>query len=79
MIRLKSIRKTDALIECDIIPEDSKENGHLIVDASSGTIKDYSLPKVYEWCKNHVIHAKDMLLKLAKMSDIPQEKLVMWY
>lgn len=78
MIKLKNIEKNDGLMQCSIIPEDSKDAGHLIVDVTSGMIKEYTLPKGYEWCKKHINHAKDTLLKLYNAKETPKEKIVMW-
>ena len=79
MIRLKNIKRNDSVIECDIIPEDSKRTGHAVVDIHSGSLKEYTLPAGYEWCRNHVNHAQTELLKLSKEKEIPDEKLIMWY
>lgn len=78
MIRLKNIKKNNSLIECDIIPEDSSQSGHIVVDVISEEIKEYSLPEGYKWCKNHVTHAKNKLIELSTKDNIPNEKLVMW-
>lgn len=81
MIRLKNIRKIENYIECDFVPEDSKQFGHVVVNLGAedlfGAIK-YTLPRGYEWCKNHAIHAAKVLIKLADAEAIPTEKIVMW-
>lgn len=79
MVKLKNIKKSDPIIECDIIPEDSTDSGHIIVDLNSGDIKNFSLPDGYEWCRNHVNHAKNNLIMLANEEHVPEEYLVMWY
>lgn len=78
MIALKNIRMSNNIIECDIIPEDSKEIGHIEVQIDTKDIKNFSLPKGYEWCLNHIEHAKTALLEMAKNNDTQKEKLVMW-
>lgn len=79
MVKLKNIKKSDLIIECDIIPEDSTDSGHIIVDLNSGDIKGFSLPDGYEWCRNHVNHARNNLITLANEDHMPKEYLVMWY
>ena len=79
MVKLKNIKKNNSLIECDILPEDSLQSGHIVVDVISAEVQEYSLPKGYEWCRNHVNHAKDKLVELSTENNIPDEKLVMWY
>lgn len=79
MVRLKSLKKNSSTVECDIIPEDSKQRGHIVVNLVSGELEDYSLPEGYEWCRNHVHHAQTALYELAKEKNMPDEKIVMWY
>lgn len=79
MVRLKNLKKNNTIIESDIIPEDSVNSGHIIVDLKLGTTIDYSLPEGYEWCMNHVNHAKNNLIKLAQEEHLPEQYLVMWY
>ena len=80
MIRLKNIEKNNNILECDIFPEDSKIYGHIKVNLVSKEIDDYTLPKEYEWCRNHVVHAQKALLELAVSKEpLPKNKLIMWY
>ena len=79
MLKLKNIKRNNRVIECDIIPEDSKQKGNVVVDIASGNLREYSLPEGYEWCRNHVNHAQIELLKLSREKNMPDEKLVMWY
>lgn len=79
MVRLKSIEKNNNIIECDLIPEDSKESGHVSVKIDTNEIDSFRLPIGYEWCRNHVEHAKNALLEMVKNNAIPKEKLLMWY
>lgn len=78
MVRLKNIERNSNIIECDIIPEDSIESGHVSVQIDSKKIENFSLPNGYEWCRNHVEHARMALLKLVQEDNIPNEKLIMW-
>ncbi len=79
MIQLKNIKINGTQISCEIIPEDSAEKGYIVVDIKTGEIIDYSLPPGYDWCKNHINHARLALLKMSKSKDIPKDKLLMWY
>ena len=79
MVKLKSIKKNNSLIECDIFPGDSLKSGHIVVDIVSAEVQEYSLPEGYEWCINHINHAKNKLIELSTENNIPKEKLVMWY
>lgn len=79
MVKLINIKKSGNVIECDIIPEDSKSTGHLIVDIDKEKIIKCSLPNGYEWCTNHVSHAFDNLLELASKEELPDSWLIMWY
>jgi hypothetical protein len=78
MIRLKNIAINDNIIKCDIFPEDSKENGTLEIDMRK-TVVSFSLPKGYEWCKNHIEHAKKHLSNIYVSKKIPEEKIIMWH
>ena len=78
MIRLKNIEKNNNIIQCDIIPEDSNELGHLSIDIDTKKIIEQCLPDNYEWCKKHIQHAKDTLMQMVMNEKIEKEKLVMW-
>lgn len=78
MVKLKNIKKNNMLIECDIVPEDSTEYGHVTVAIDTEELKSYSLPNGYEWCRNHVSHAQTALLEMVNSGIIPDEKLVKW-
>lgn len=78
MIRLKNIKQKNDIIECDIIPEDSTESGYINVDINSGNIIQFKLPNEYEWCRNHVEHAKHALLEMRNKNTLVSERLLMW-
>ena len=78
MVKLKNLKRIDQKIQCDIYPEDSTEAGQLSVNLSDESY-DYKLPKGYEWCTNHVAHAKRAIIEMVKAdSELPKEKLIMW-
>lgn len=79
MVKLKNIKKNNQIIECDILPEDSEEYGHIVVDLSSHKLISYSLPKEYEWCKKHVFHAHHKLISLSKSNELLTNAIVVWY
>lgn len=79
MVKLKDLKKDDNIAECDIFPEDSIENGHITVDIKSGELKEALLPKGYEWCENHIRHAVNNLIRLAKEGNLPSEYTVIWH
>ncbi len=78
MVKLRNIKKNNGLIECDIYPEDCKLNGHIVVDITSKELKEFSLPEGYEWCRNHVTHAKSQLVNLVSKNTFLNEYTVMW-
>ena len=78
MIRLKNIKQKNNILECDIIPENSLESGHIEVDVNSETIIKYVLPQEYEWCRNHVEHAKNGLIEMYKSNTLVDERILMW-
>lgn len=77
MIKLKNFEKNNSVIRCEIYPEESEIPGYLFFDVIKGCIVDYKLPAGYEWCKKHIFHARDYLIK-AGSTDLPNEKLIMW-
>lgn len=79
MIRLEHLKKNKTVIECDVIPEDSIRSGHIAVDLESREVVEYILPKGYEWCKNHINHAKNALLDISNKEPLPESKTIMWY
>jgi len=79
MIKLKNIKIEGKVLECFFIPEDSREKGKLIVSIPDGKILKCEYPKGYEYCKNHIEHAIDVILEMEKKGEFPEEKLIMWY
>lgn len=81
MIELKNIKIDGNIVKCEIYPEDSRTSGHIEVDVSEDKIIDFTLPPGYEWCKNHLEHAKRFIVKhFCHIRDIPiHDKTLMWY
>ena len=40
MVRLRNLKKSDKIGECDIIPEDSKQAGHITVNLNSEKLEE---------------------------------------
>lgn len=79
MVKLKNIKRiSNTMIECDLLPEDSKEIGHMLVDISKRKVVNYDLPKGYEWCTNHVAHAMRTLLDMVENNHVVQEEKIVW-
>ena len=79
MIKLKNIKINDKTIICNIIPEDCQNIGYLEINILEKNISNYSLPTGYEWCKNHIEHAKNYILNtLNKNKSFPLEKTLIW-
>ena len=80
MVKLKNIVINGNTAKCDIYPEDSLVNGSLDVNLQTKEIISYTLPVGYEWCENHIAHAKNYLVEVSKWNNgISREKLIMWY
>lgn len=79
MLKLKNIKIENDIVKCDMLPEDSSEWGHIVVNLKDKTIQEYDLPHGYEWCKNHVEHAKDKLIVMYENNSFQSETTIMWY
>ena len=80
MIKLKNIKIDKGIAECDVFLEDCKECGNIKVNLSENKIIECTLPTGYEWCQNHMQHAKKYLSNLNDLADEhPNEKILMWY
>lgn len=79
MIKLDNITIKENIIMCDIYPEDSIKKGILKVDFTTKEILEYTLPENYEYCKNHISHAKNFLLEMIESGTILKTKTIMWY
>lgn len=79
MVKLKNIVINGNTARCDIYPENSKEKGTVEVDLQTREIISYTLPVGYEWCENHIAHAKWTLLEISESKEIPETKTVVWY
>lgn len=79
MVKLKNLRRNNNLVECDLYIEDSTDPQHFIVDVESKEVIQFSAPKDYPHCENHVAHARWKIIALAKQGEIPPECTIMWY
>jgi CxxC motif-containing protein len=64
MVKLKNIVINGNIAKCDIYPEDSRATGSLEVDLQTKEITSSTLPVGYEWCENHIAHAKNYLVDI---------------
>lgn len=79
MLKLKNIVKNENTVTCDFYPEDSKTPGSLTYDIHNRTIT-YTLPKGYEWCRNHVAHAQFALREVAESDEDYKDSMICcWY
>lgn len=81
MIKLKNIETDNVFVFCDIYPEDSVKKGYIKINIANGEIESYLLPEGYEYCDNHIEHAKSFIVNnLSDIKRIPiTEKTIMWY
>lgn len=64
----------------DLYPEDSRDKGFIKIDIQKGEVTEYSLPKDYEYCINHIAHAKNFIVNNKdEIIGGLKEKLLMWY
>lgn len=81
MIELKNIKIDGDIARCEIYPEDSQISGNIEIDISENKIINFALPSGYEWCKNHLEHAKRyIVMNFNRIKTLPiTEKTLMWY
>ena len=81
MIKLKNIKIDNDFVSCDIYPEDSIANGYMKINIANGEVESYLLPEGYEYCDNHVEHARHFIINhLEDIQSVPIiEKTIMWY
>lgn len=79
MIKLKNFTVNNAIVRCEIQPEDCTSKGISEIDIVNKTIVNYTLPSGYEWCINHLHHAKHYILDTYKSTaEFPLEKILIW-
>lgn len=81
MIELKNIKVEGDIVKCEIFPENSEISGKIEVDVSENRIRSFVLPIGYEWCRNHLEHAKRyIVMNFKRIKNLPiTEKTLMWY
>ena len=82
MLKLINIKMTDDVIEADYIPEDSDKKAHVSLDTQEGKviaeiIDEYG--KMYSRMAVNGLQRISSELKSKKITDVPKERLVMWY
>jgi len=79
MLKLINIKKNDAYIEADYIPEGSDEVGYVKADYIKEKILESRLTSFDEIIATYRRHAFSALLKLAKYDTMPERYPVAWY
>lgn len=79
MVRLKKINRTGNTIEADYYPEDSSAAGHIVLDISTGKIKQHIKSDFCSSVTMYSNHAAYKLMQLAQEENLPDEYTVMWY
>ena len=84
MIKLKNIRY-EALTGCikaEAYVEDCTEAVELTMEKDGRLENEVVLPKGYEYCRGHILHAELYLKRLFKDSGgnfLPHDNTIMWY
>lgn len=77
MVKLKNIVKKDNIISCDYFPENGVESGHLEIDFTNR--KTILVTDAVVGDNFYVQHARNALLELAKKTEVPKERNIVWY
>lgn len=78
MLVLRNIVKTEDTIESEYYPENKNVFGHIKIDINSKRIVSLKKAKGYEYSSGP-LHAKNELLKMVNLEDMPKERVVIWY
>lgn len=76
MVRLINIKQSDSVIEADFIPEDSKKQGHIILDKAT---QEYKADKIDGYGGTYARMAANGLIKELKENTGKTTRLIMWY
>ena len=79
MLKLKNIKLINGIISADYEPENSGEVGKISIDANSGKVVEIHLAEMDKEFPMYVNKALDWLQKARTLSDLPKERLIMWY
>ena len=75
MLVLKNIRKTNNVIEANYYLEGT-DKGYMKIRLSDGVILEHQKPNAVAYGSSH---AQKELLRISKLSAVPNEKTVIWY
>lgn len=78
MIALKNIKANHEKITCMAYVEDCHTPISLCFDWQKKKMESYQLPDGYAWCASHIRHAEKYFCT-AEISNLPQERTIMWY
>lgn len=79
MLKLKNIKLTKGIISAEYEPESAEEAGRISIDADSGDVVEQRLAPVDEMFPMYFNKALEWLQKIRTSSEIPKEKMIMWY
>jgi len=74
MLVLKNILRKDSYIEADYYPEAQGKKYKVTVNLETGEVDDHG-----SRASGYLIHAKNKLLRLAKLETLPKEATEIWY
>ena len=79
MIKLTNIHRNNDVLLCDGFVEDCSIPIPISFNEKTSELSEYNLPKDYEYCKSHIMHAKNYLKSLSGKDISDNEKIIMWY
>ena len=82
MLKLINIKMTDNVIEADYVPENSDKKAHVSLDTQEGKVMSEIIDeygKTYSRMAVNGLQRISSELKSKKITDVPKERLVMWY
>lgn len=79
MLRLRNIKKSNNIISAEYDPECSGDIGRISIEVKSGREVEYDMSLMDINFPIYYNHAIEALRKIKDDTDIPEEKLVMWY
>lgn len=79
MLKLRNIKKNNGIISAEYDPECSGDTGKISIDVKSGRELEHDIAAMDIDFPIYYNHAIEALRKIKDDTDIPEEKLVMWY
>ena len=79
MVKLKDINRTDEGISCNAYVEGCKIPVKLFLKSADADMVSDDLPDGYEYCTSHLGFVERYIRTLFDASELPEERLIMWY